>query len=67
MVRHRADYQKDYFTNVITQQSIEYFTTHALKVSDKPLFMVVSHAAPHGPEDGALKYSKYFPNATAPR
>ena len=65
--RHGNDPEKDYFTNVITQKSIDYFEKQTQKNHEKPLFMVVAHAAPHGPEDGAPKYQKYYPDAKAPR
>uniref|UniRef100_A0A069DML9 Sulf extracellular sulfatase n=1 Tax=Clytia hemisphaerica TaxID=252671 RepID=A0A069DML9_9CNID len=65
--RHNHEYKKDYFTNVITDQSMDYFTKHSLKANDKPLFMVVSHSAPHGPEDGAPHHYDKFPDAKAPR
>lgn len=65
--RYGGDYKKDYFTNVITEESIKYFTEHTTKHPSKPLLMVVSHAAPHGPEDAAPQYQNKFENVTAPR
>lgn len=67
LTRYGHDYHKDYFTNVITRQSMKYFATHALKTNDQPLFMVVSHAAPHGPEDGAPQHANDFKDTKAPR
>lgn len=67
LVRHYADYKNDYFTNVMTRESLKYFTSHTMKTNAKPLFMVVSYSATHGPEDAAPQHQHYFPNVKAPR
>ena len=65
--RHRFNYEKDYFTNVITDQSIKYFTEQKSKRASEPIFMIVSMAAPHGPEDAAPQFQDKFKDVKAPR
>ena len=65
--RHGDSYERDYFTNVITDHSIEYFTERKRKHPNEPVFMMVSMSAPHGPEDGAPPYQNRFPDVRAPR
>ncbi|XP_001626284.3 extracellular sulfatase Sulf-1 isoform X2 [Nematostella vectensis] len=65
--KHQNNYENDYFTNVITDHAISFFKNSKARKPDRPIMMVVSHSAPHGPEDGAPQYQDHFPNATAPR
>ncbi|VDM52097.1 unnamed protein product [Angiostrongylus costaricensis] len=59
-VKYGAEYEKDYFTDLVTNHSVKFIMDHFSTHNDKPFFIVISYPAPHGPEDPAPQYAELF-------
>ncbi|VDP30566.1 unnamed protein product [Heligmosomoides polygyrus] len=59
-VKYGAEYEKDYFTDLVTNYSVKFIADHFVTHGDMPFFLVVSYPAPHGPEDPAPQYAELF-------
>ncbi|KRY87087.1 Extracellular sulfatase Sulf-1 [Trichinella pseudospiralis] len=66
-IKHGDNYFEDYFTDLIVNDSINFFKRSTLLFPQKPILLVLSFPAPHGPEDPAPKYNDLFANNTAHR
>lgn len=59
-VRHGADYQLDYYPDLILNDSLQYMRYSKRFFSSKPYLMVLSFPSPHGPEDSAPQFQNMF-------
>ncbi|KAH9488244.1 Extracellular sulfatase Sulf-2 [Bulinus truncatus] len=62
--RHHDNYYSDYLTDLMSNESRAFIHDSKKKFPSKPLMMVVSVPAPHGPEDAAPQYQHMFVNNT---
>lgn len=65
-VRHGDDYKRDYFPDLIVNQSIT-FLRQREQQENKPFLLFMSFPSPHGPEDSAPQYQHLFLNVTTHR
>lgn len=63
-IKHGDDYHKDYYPDLISNDSIAFLRASKRRFSRKPVLLVMSFPAPHGPEDSAPQYSHLFFNVT---
>lgn len=66
-VKHDDNYYRDYFTDLIANDSVTFLKQSKQYFSDKPVMMMLSVPAPHGPEDSAPQYQHMFENNTQHR
>ncbi|CAH0388490.1 unnamed protein product [Bemisia tabaci] len=64
-IKHGDDYQKDYYPDLITNDSIAFLRHSKRQYSRKPVMLVMSFPSPHGPEDAAPQYADMFFNVTS--
>lgn len=65
--RHGDNYYSDYLTDLVANDSVSFMHYSKRKYPSKPLMMMLSLPAPHGPEDAAPQYQHMFNNNTAHR
>ncbi|XP_043288320.1 extracellular sulfatase SULF-1 homolog [Venturia canescens] len=63
-IKHGFDYRKDYYPDLIANDSIAFLRQSKQNFARKPLMLVASFPAPHGPEDSAPQFSELFFNVT---
>ncbi|EDV93827.1 extracellular sulfatase SULF-1 homolog [Drosophila grimshawi] len=63
-IKHGFDYAKDYYPDLIANDSIAFLRSSKQQNQRKPVLLTMSFPAPHGPEDSAPQYSHLFYNVT---
>ncbi|CAK1599996.1 unnamed protein product [Parnassius mnemosyne] len=63
-IKHGDDYHRDYYPDLIANDSIAFLRASKRRFARKPVLLVMSFPAPHGPEDSAPQYSHLFFNVT---
>uniref|UniRef100_T1JA64 Sulfatase N-terminal domain-containing protein n=1 Tax=Strigamia maritima TaxID=126957 RepID=T1JA64_STRMM len=66
-VKHGDDYNMDYYSDLITNDSLAFLRQSKQYFGNKPVLLVASYPAPHGPEDAAPQYQNMFFNNTSHR
>ncbi|XP_076255115.1 extracellular sulfatase Sulf1 isoform X3 [Rhynchophorus ferrugineus] len=61
-IKHGFSYDKDYYTDLIANDSITFLRNSKKQFPNKPLMLTMAFPAPHGPEDSAPQYSDLFFN-----
>uniref|UniRef100_A0A6B2EH51 Putative sulfatase n=1 Tax=Phlebotomus kandelakii TaxID=1109342 RepID=A0A6B2EH51_9DIPT len=63
-IKHGFDYAKDYYPDLIANDSIAFLRQSKQQNQRKPVLLTMSFPSPHGPEDSAPQYSHLFFNVT---
>ncbi|CAH2990185.1 unnamed protein product [Chilo suppressalis] len=63
-IKHGDNYHRDYYPDLIANDSIAFLRASKRRFTRKPVLLVMSFPAPHGPEDSAPQYSHLFFNVT---
>ncbi|GFQ85230.1 extracellular sulfatase Sulf-1, partial [Trichonephila clavata] len=66
-IKHGDNYFKDYYPDLIANDSISFLHRSKRHFQNKPVMMVLSFPSPHGPEDAAPQFSNMFKNVTTHR
>ena len=66
-IKHGDNYYMDYFTDLIANDSVTFLKKSKQYFPNRPVAMVLSMPAPHGPEDAAPQYQHMFNNVTTHR
>lgn len=64
-IKHGFDYAKDYYPDLIANDSIAFLRQSKKNNAHKPVMLTMSFPSPHGPEDSAPQYSNLFFNVTS--
>ncbi|XP_011167004.2 extracellular sulfatase SULF-1 homolog isoform X2 [Solenopsis invicta] len=63
-IKHGFDYSRDYYPDLIANDSVAFLRQSKHNFARKPVMLVASFPAPHGPEDSAPQFSHLFFNVT---
>lgn len=63
-IKHGFDYNRDYYPDLIANDSVAFLRQSKHNFARKPVMLVASFPAPHGPEDSAPQFSHLFFNVT---
>ncbi|XP_011306979.1 extracellular sulfatase SULF-1 homolog [Fopius arisanus] len=63
-IKHGFEYSKDYYPDLIANDSVAFLRQSKHNFARKPVMLVASFPAPHGPEDSAPQFSNLFFNVT---
>ncbi|XP_071101595.1 putative extracellular sulfatase Sulf-1 homolog isoform X2 [Haliotis cracherodii] len=66
-IKHQDNYYSDYLTDLIANDSVTFLKQSKQYYPTRPVLMVLSVPAPHGPEDAAPQYQHMFKNSTSHR
>lgn len=65
--RHGDNYNQDYFTDIITNYTVNFLTDSLTGYPDKPVALMLSFPAPHGRQVAAPQFQNLFQNVTSHR